>query len=75
MTLENYTCSFQDFEDTKHIVNPAEGGKNRGFYPRANLNKRLQEIFGVPDGGIETHESGNTTSNYSNPSFTQRGVG
>ena len=32
-------------------------------------------VFGVPDGGIKTHESGSTATNYSNPGFTNRGVG
>ena len=75
MTLENYTCSSQDFQDTKHIVNRAVRGKNRGIYPRVNLYKRLLEVFGVPDGGIYTHESGNTAANYSNSSFNKRGAG
>ena len=75
MTLENYICSSQDFQDTKHIVNRSVGGKNRGTYPRVNLYWRLLEVFGVPEGGIDTHESGNTAANYSKPSFTKRGVG
>ena len=40
-----------------------------------NLNCGLLEVFGVPDGGIDTLESGNTAANYSNPSFIQRGAG
>ena len=51
------------------------GGKNRGIYPRVNLYKRLLEVFGVSDGGIDTQESGNTAASYSNPSFTKRGAG
>ena len=48
---------------------------NRGIYPIVNLYKRLLEVFGVPDGEMDTHESGNTAANYSNPSFTKRGEG
>ena len=59
----------------KHIVNRDVGGKNRGIYPTVNLYKRLLEVFGVPDGGIDTHESGNTAAHYYNPSFTKCGAG
>ena len=50
------------FSGHEHIVNRALGGKNRGIYPSDNLYERLLEVFGVPDGGIDTHESGSVTA-------------
>ena len=40
-----------------------------------NIYERLLEVFSIPHGGIDSHESGSTAAIYSNPSFTKRGAG
>ena len=58
LASENYTCSSQDTQDTKHIFSRAIEGKNSGICPRVNLYQRFLEGFGAQDGGIDTHEFG-----------------